>query len=134
MDIHNYNIGIFKVLLVFYSTVFIPGRCEYKLQIVAPERLSTKRDLETAMGKAERDSRYQISTNIFYISNQYPSPQEVVDFFCDALFSNNASVVLSLNYETVTSKASNYMADMASNLGYPVISWDPVYTGSLSVR
>jgi len=127
-------IGVIKVVLTFLSVGFIPARCEYKLQIVAPDRQATVKDLGTAMRKAEQEVRYRVSADIFYISNQNPNPEEVVTFFCDALFENNASVILSLNYETYTSRATNYIVDMASKLGYPVISWDPVYEGSLSVR
>lgn len=125
--------SVIKVFVVLLSAA-LPCFGEYHLQIVAPERVSAQQDLQIAMDKGERAVRSQrISTSMFYISNQYPNPDEIINFFCDAVFPYNSSVILSINYNSETSRASSYIADIASKFGYPVISWDPVFTGSLSV-
>lgn len=123
------NVLIVFLLVALYGHIPV-CRGEPLLQIVAPERQSSRKDLSIAMRKS---FEYRVSTRMSYISNQHPNPEEVVNFFCDEVFPNNASAILSLNYGLETSMASDYISQAASALGYPVISWDLVYSGSLSV-
>ncbi|KAH3884309.1 hypothetical protein DPMN_008288 [Dreissena polymorpha] len=100
------------------------------ISIISPERSTDENDIRNAMASARRITR-TVSSSIFYIDKNNPYPSNIVNAFCQEVFQNNASVVMSINYEQETSRATEFIADIASRLGYPVISWDPFYRSAL---
>lgn len=114
------------------------------IQIVAPERTTTATNLRSAISKGTsvvnggrfnrlRSSNIYVEAGIFFIDNQFPSPGQMTDFYCDEVFLKNASAIMSINYNQLTSTASKYIENTAIWLGMPVISWDPFFTGALEV-
>ncbi|KAH3884303.1 hypothetical protein DPMN_008282 [Dreissena polymorpha] len=100
--------------------------------IISPARSTNQNDIRNAMASARRITR-TVSSSIFYIDKNNPHPSNIVDAFCLEVFQKNASVVMSINYEQETSRATEFIADIASRLGYPVISWAPFYRSALEV-
>ena len=123
------------------------------MQIIAPERGSITKSLENelrgAVRKAnERRARgrnnrivinpmtragIRLGGDIQFVDSSNPTPQELLDIFCDKIFANNASVISVISYDELTSQFNDYVINIAEHLGYPVISWDPLYPGALEV-
>ncbi|KAH3884316.1 hypothetical protein DPMN_008295 [Dreissena polymorpha] len=102
------------------------------MSIITPERRTVHNDIQNAIESARRVIR-TVSSSIFYIDKNNPHPSNIVDAFCQEVFKKNTSVVMSINYEQETSRASQFIASVASRLGYPVLSWDPFYQSALEV-
>ncbi|XP_052800896.1 glutamate receptor ionotropic, NMDA 2B-like [Mya arenaria] len=112
-------------------TLFFTARCQEHITIVAPERQTVANDIQSAIEGGERATMYSVTASVFYIDKNNPTPNQTIEVFCDNVFKQNSSVILSINYETETSRATEYITNIASRLGYPVISWDPFFQGAL---
>mgnify|MGYP000007602886 FL=1 len=62
------------------------------------------------------------------------TPDEILGIFCKEIFTKSVNTIVNLNYGVGTTSSNNYIMQLASHLGYPVISWDPHYPGALQVR
>ncbi|XP_045171588.2 glutamate receptor ionotropic, NMDA 2B-like [Mercenaria mercenaria] len=129
----------FKILLLFFCDMCLA--LDLSVQIVAPER-ATENNLRSAISRgssAVNGGRYNplrseglfVEADIFFIHNEFPTPQEITEFYCSEVFQKNASAVMSINYNQLTSRATDYIEKTALSLGMPVISWDPVSSGAL---
>ena len=127
MESYFNSLLLITVILLSFWTMTL---ARYHMTIIAPERGSTENDLRQAMASA---SNRFVSSSISFIDKNNPTPNQTIEVFCDEVFKNNASVIFSINYEQETSRASDFIVDIASRLGYPVISWDPFYQGALEV-
>lgn len=116
---------------------------ELHMQIVAPER-DTQIGTNSAINRGKsianrdlsrraRDEGIYLETSIFYMDKLNPSPGSLTELFCNETFVKNSSVLMSINYNKYTSVATEYIINVALEMGYPVISWDPFYTGALEV-
>ena len=123
------------------------------MQIIAPERGGIARSLESEVRgvvrkvneRRTRDKNNRIVINpmaragirlggdIQFVYTSNPTPQELLDVFCDKIFYNNASVISVISYDELTSQSNDYVINIAKHLGYPVISWDPLFPGALEV-
>ena len=117
------------------------------MQIIAPERSSTATRLSTAVRTsviaANRRSyrprnpltfaRLTLRADLQFINSENPTPDELLELFCDKVFDNNASVITMISYSELTSQANDYVLNLAKYLGYPVLSWDPLYPGGIEV-
>lgn len=116
------------------------------MQIIAPERSSMATQLETEVRRAisQANSRtiprnpltlagLRLYGDIQFVDSSNPTPQELLNIFCDKIFANNASVISAISYDELTSQSNDYVMNIARKLGYPVISWDPLYPGALEV-
>lgn len=63
------------------------------------------------------------------------SPKEIMNMFCDQILPNQVNTLLHLDLKTdrTSSISTNYIMNVAEQLGYPLISWDPDYAGALEV-
>ncbi|KAJ8317865.1 hypothetical protein KUTeg_002956 [Tegillarca granosa] len=61
------------------------------------------------------------------------SPEEIMNMFCDKILPNQVNTLLHLDLKSDrTSRiSSNYIMNVAEQLGYPLFSWDPDYAGAL---
>lgn len=127
------NIKLTALLRILLVSIFeISFALDISLQIVAPERHSFK-TLQTAMYQGILDAHMDIEADIFYIDKEFPSPLEISAFYCDEVFLKNASVIMYINYNELTSTAMDYIVRVAHGLGMPVISWDPFFPGTMLV-
>ena len=117
------------------------------MQIIAPARSTTSTGLttavRTALSEANRRSfrprnpltyaRLTLQADVHFINAENPTPNELLDLFCDKIFANNASLITMISYSELTSQSNDYVLNLAKYLRYPVISWDPLYPGGLEV-
>ena len=62
-------------------------------------------------------------------------PRKVLDLFCDSIFPEKMNTILYLKLNPKTRiPTEDYIVEIATMLGYPVISWDPEFPGALQVR
>lgn len=138
---------ILSLTPIFFLWIFISNgsALKYSIQIVAPERSSTETNLRSAIYRASsvvnggrvnaiRSSGHSVEADIVYIDNEYPMPAQFTKLFCEGVFLHNASIVMVINYNQLTSKATEYIVSVSQFLGLPVISWDPFFPGALEVR
>ncbi|KAL4223136.1 Glutamate receptor ionotropic [Mactra antiquata] len=133
---------IYMVLIVVGLKFGLQEAAEIHMQIMAPERSHTENDITSAINTGIYEANggkrnylrdmYNIffESSVYFIDNEFPPPSSLTGFFCNETFAKNSSVILSINYDTLTSVASEYVIDVALQLGYPVLSWDPFYTGT----
>lgn len=130
---------LLKLMLIYLCDVSLG--LDLSVEIVAPERQSF-RNLRTAISRGIsvanggrfnplRSEGLYVESDIYYIDKEVPSPSEITDFYCNEVFMKNASVVMSINYNKLTSTAMDYIVRVAHGLGIPVISWDPFSTTSM---
>ena len=67
-------------------------------------------------------------------STHSETPTEILTLFCSEVFARHVNTIVSLNHGSGTVASNDYIMQLAANLGYPVISWDPHYPGALQVR
>lgn len=67
-------------------------------------------------------------------STQSETPAEILTLFCSEIFSRHVNTIVSFNYGSGSVAANDYILQLADNLGYPVISWDPQFPGALQVK
>ena len=145
------EIELKKVIVFLLIEVLMLYRCladDLYMQIIAPERDAISTALNSAVKRAtfeanRRTSRprnpltmagLRLNGDIEFVDSANPTPQELLDLFCDKIFTNNASLITSISYDELTSQSNSYVMNIARHLGYPVISWNPLYEGALEVR
>ena len=147
---------LIHIIFVIFGlwTKYICSAEDLYMQIIAPERGAITKTLENEIRGAvrqvnerrTRDKNNRIVINpmaragiklygdIQFVDTGNPTPQELLDIFCDKIFANNASVISVISYDELTSQSNDYVINIAKHLGYPVISWDPLYPGALEVH
>ena len=104
------------------------------MQIIAPERGAITKSLENEIRdglrkvneRRTRDKNNRIVINpmtragirlggdIQFVDTSNPTPQELLDIFCDKIFANNASVISVISYDELTSQSNDYIINIAS--------------------
>lgn len=131
-------VGLTLVLWIKWQTVIA---VEYYIQIVAPTRSATENNLNKAVMDGEdavtrisslRRAGHRVKADLFFIDNEFPMPAQLTALYCDRIFQHNASVLMSINYNLLTSVATEYITNVAQVLGLPVISWDPFFPDAMA--
>ena len=117
---------------------------EVVMQIIVPRQsLETKLQAVHVYEKETinrgREPHYRYLREKFLIdswlnSTHSETPAEILTLFCSEVFARHVNTIMSLNYGSGTVASNDYIMQLADNLGYPVISWDPHYPGALQVR
>lgn len=120
-------------------------RQDVELQLVVPFHALAERKFqsthvltkETIIHGLEVDytnlrQRFAINSWLNFTDTQ--APAEILGIFCKEIFTKSVNIIVNLNYGIDTTSSNNYIMQLASFLGYPVISWDPHYPGALQVK
>ena len=104
---------------------------EPKLQ---PIHVYEKTSINVGFDPAYRNLREKFVIDSWLNSTQSETPAEILTLYCSEVFVRHVNAILSFNYGSGSVAANDYIMQLADNLGYPVISWDPQYPGALQVR
>ena len=104
---------------------------EPKLQ---PIHVYEKTSINMGFDPAYRKLRDKFVIDSWLNSTQSETPAEILTLFCSEVFVRHVNAILSFNYGSGSAAANDYIMQLADNLGYPVISWDPQYPGALQVN
>ena len=123
-------------VLIFYGLAFLFPFClseDVRLQIISP-RNDFIQSKQYWLSKTESVLGYDLDIfpDITFTSDEKPTPDEILNLFCDTIFAMNVSVLMNINIQESTA-FSDYILSLAQRLGYPVISWNPLYRGTMEV-
>ncbi|XP_046372602.1 glutamate receptor ionotropic, NMDA 2A-like isoform X2 [Haliotis rufescens] len=134
---------IFLLLCVLMCCIVSGEHPHVQLHALIPSHFhwsqSFQRVLVSKLMSYRRDSRYRglfrainLHTNVTFLKKD--DPKEILNSFCDYVFPYNTTAIIHVNNPLSFRRrtaASQYVLEIASYFGIPVISWDPEYPGSL---
>lgn len=113
-------------------------RPKVTVPILAPNVLKYKSTITTAVSSITRSRtsfftlkrKYDIKVEYLPLNNQ--SPSEILQLFNDTILQGGINSVIYLQIGGETSVSStDYVTTVLEDLGLPVLSWDPKYSGAL---
>ncbi|KAL5018029.1 hypothetical protein ScPMuIL_003751 [Solemya velum] len=137
-----------KAIIVFFRTIFIiivgilpfgiaAEKPKMAIQFLIPRTADSTGYLGTVMSEyvamKHRHNRYSLNASIHFMDSM--SPDEILRVFCDDIvpYHVNTIVYIRRTDSSLESSSSDYIFNIAAQLGYPVIAWDPYYVGTLEL-
>ncbi|KAL4240266.1 Glutamate receptor ionotropic [Mactra antiquata] len=141
----GFGVWVVACCMVFFMvTTRAFAKQEVVMQIIMPYHSSAESKIISAHLHIKqtinfgREKMYENLRSHFVVDSwekfiETQSPSEILSTFCNEIFQRHVNTLLCLNHGFGTEASNNYILQLAENVGYPVISWDPHYPGALQV-
>lgn len=138
-----------KAIIVFSRTIFLitvgilpfglaAEKPKMAIQVLVPHKIDSKALLSAIVhleySLNSRRQKWQLFVNFHAINTS--TPNEILDIFRKDIVPKHVNTIVYIRREddSTETSASDYISNIAAQLGYPVIAWDPYYVGTLEVR